>query len=111
MTETTSPAPVSHPGLAARILGVLLSPRETFEAIAARPRWLGILAITLVIAAACQYIILSSPEMQDAMIAQATRNPNMSDQQIAATEQFIPRLAMVFAGVTLIFGPAITAII
>ena len=111
MTETTSPASVSHPGLAARIVGVLLSPRETFEAIAARPRWLGILAITLVIAAACQYIILSSPEMQDAMIAQATRNPNMSDQQIAATEQFIPRLAMVFAGVTLIFGPVITAII
>lgn len=111
MTETTSPASVSHPGLAARVVGVLLSPRETFAAIAARPRWLGILAITLVIAAACQYIILSSPEMQDAMIAQATRNPNMSDQQIAATEQFIPRLAMVFAGVTLIFGPVITAII
>jgi hypothetical protein len=93
------------------MIGVLTSPRETFAAIAERPRWLGVLAITLVIAAACQYIILSSPDMQDAMIAQATRNPNMTDQQIAATEQFIPRLAAVFAGVTLVFGPVITAVI
>jgi hypothetical protein len=93
------------------MIGVLTSPRETFAAIAERPRWLGVLAITLVIAAACQYVILSSPDMQDAMIAQATRNPNMTDQQIAATEQFIPRLAAVFAGVTLVFGPVITAII
>lgn len=93
------------------MIGVLTSPRETFAAIAARPRWLGVMAITLVIAAACQYVILSSPDMQDAMIAQATRNPNMSDQQIATTEQFIPRLAAIFAGVTLIFGPIVTAVV
>jgi hypothetical protein len=103
--------PVADQGLVARMVGVLVSPKPTFAAIAARPRWLGVMAITLVIAAACQYVILSSPEMQDAMIAQATRNPNMSDQQIEATERFIPMLPYIFAGATLILGPLFSAVI
>jgi hypothetical protein len=49
--------------------------------------------------------------MQDAMIAQATRNPNMSDAQVTATEQFIPRLPAIFAGATLFLGPLFTAIV
>lgn len=102
---------VAEQGLLARMLGVLVAPKATFAGIAARPRWLGVMAITLLIAAACQYIILSSPDMQDAMIAQATRNPNMSDQQIEATERFIPLLPYVFAGATLFLGPLFSAIV
>jgi hypothetical protein len=93
------------------MFGVLTSPRETFAAVAARPRWLGVMAITLAITATCQYVIFSSPDIQDAMIAQATRNPNVSDAQVAATEQFIPRLPAIFAGATLFLGPVFTAII
>jgi Yip1-like protein len=103
--------PVADQGLFTRMVGVLVSPKPTFAGIAARPRWLGVMVITLVITAACQYVILSSPEMQDAMIAQATRNPNMSDQQIEATERFIPMLPYVFAGATLILGPLFSAVI
>ena len=72
MADTTT-QPASQPGLLARMIGVLTSPKETFAAIAARPRWLGVMAITLAITATCQYLILSSPDMQDAMIAQAPR--------------------------------------
>jgi hypothetical protein len=93
------------------MFGVLTSPKETFSAIAARPRWLGVMAITLAITAICQYVILSSPAMQEAMIAQATRNPNMNDAQVAATEQFIPRLPAIFAVATFVLGPLLTAII
>jgi hypothetical protein len=93
------------------MIGVLLSPRETFAAVAARPRWLGVMAITLVISAACQYIVFSSPAVQESMIEQATRNPNMSDQQIAATEQFIPILARVIPVATLILGPVFSAVV
>jgi hypothetical protein len=103
--------PVAEQGLFARMLGVLVSPKATFAGIAARPRWLGVMVITLIIAAGCQFVILSSPDMQDAMIAQATRNPNMSDQQIEATERFIPMLPYLFAGATLFLGPLFTAII
>jgi hypothetical protein len=98
-------------GLLARMLGVLVSPTATFAGIAARPRWLGVMAITLLIAAGCQYVILSSPDMQDAMIAQSTRNPNMSDQQIEATERFIPLLPYIFAGATLFLGPLFSAVV
>ena len=35
------------PGLAARMIGVLFSPRETFAAIVAKPRWMGVMVVTL----------------------------------------------------------------
>jgi hypothetical protein len=101
----------AQPGLLARIAGVLLSPKETFAAVAARPRWFGVMAVTLVISAACQYFIMSSPGMQEAILDQAGRNPNMSDQQFAATEQFIGILPYLIAGATLILGPLFSAVI
>ena len=111
MADTTTAQPVSQPGLLARIVGVVTSPRSTFAAVAARPRWLGVMAITLVIGAACQYYIMSSQGMQDAMFEQATRNPNMSDQQVAGVERFISVLPYVIAGATLILGPLFSAVI
>jgi hypothetical protein len=93
------------------MIGVLMSPRETFAAVAARPRWLGVMVLTLVIGAACQYVIFSAPSMQEAMIEQSTRNPNMSDQQIAATERFLPLMAYIVPAFTLIFGPLVSAAI
>jgi len=111
VADTTTAQPVSQPGLLARIVGVLTSPRSTFAAVAARPRWLGVMAITLVIGAACQYYIMSSQGMQDAMFEQATRNPNMSDQQVAGVERFISVLPYVIAGATLILGPLFSAVI
>ena len=111
MADTTTAQPASQPGLLARIFGVLTSPKSTFAVVAARPRWLGVMAITLVIGAACQFYIMSSPGMQDAMFEQATRNPNMSDQQVAGVERFISVLPYVIAGATLILGPLFSAII
>lgn len=67
------------------------------------------MAITLVIAASCQYIIFSSPGMQDAMVDQATRNPNVTDQQIDTIERFISILPYVISGATLILGPLFSA--
>jgi hypothetical protein len=115
MTETTtvSPAaagPASAPGLFARIVGVVFSPHETFAAVAARPRWLGVMAITLAIAAAAQYVILSSPALQDAIIDQQIRamernGATASDAQIQGVETFIGYLPVVYAAVTPIVGP------
>ena len=111
MADTTTAQPASQPGLLARMLGVLTSPKATFAAVAARPRWLGVMAITLLIAAACQFYIMSSEGMQDAMFEQATRNPNMTDQQVAGVERFIGALPYVLAGATLILGPLFSAVI
>jgi hypothetical protein len=109
-TTTVGEKPSATPGLLARIFGVLVSPKETFAAVAANPRWLGVMAVTLVIGAACQYVIFSSPAMQDELFKQATRNPNMTDQQVAAVETFLTRLPALFAGATFVLGPAVTAL-
>jgi hypothetical protein len=117
MTETvpTSPATMASPGLIARMIGVVFSPRETFEAVAARPRWLGVMAATLAVGAACQYVILSSPELQDNIINQQIRAMEaqgpVSDAQVAGVERFIMALPYVYAGGAFIIGPLFVAII
>jgi hypothetical protein len=116
MTETVATAPnAASPGLLARLIGVVFSPRETFEAVAARPRWLGVMAVTLVIGAACQYFILSSPELQDNIInrqirAMEAQGP-VSDAQVATVERFIGLMPSIYAGAAFIIGPLFVALI
>lgn len=48
--SATSPSSSSPaPGLPARIVGVIFSPRETYAAVAARPKWFGVLAVCVTI--------------------------------------------------------------
>src|SRR5207342_53643 len=42
----------ASPGLFARLIGVLTSPRATYKEVAARPRWAGALAVVLLVTAA-----------------------------------------------------------
>ena len=80
MTETTStPAgPVPQPGLLARLIGVLFSPRETFAAIVARPRWLGAVAVAVLILGIAQFALLSTEVGKDLAF----------DQQVSAMQGF-----------------------
>ena len=80
------------PGLLSRLVGVLLSPRETFAAIAAKPRWLGVMLITMMMSSAAYYVILSSQDMQDAIVdqqvrAMESRGNAVSDEQVANIER------------------------
>ena len=56
MTDTLSPASgidaAAPKGLAARMAGVIFSPGDTFRAIVAQPRVLGVLVVTTIIMAA-----------------------------------------------------------
>lgn len=79
MTETTSASPAARqPGLVARLIGVLFSPRETFAAVVARPRWLGAIAVALVIIGAAQFTLLSTDVGKQLAL----------DQNISAMEAF-----------------------
>jgi hypothetical protein len=73
------PAPAG-PGLMARLLGVLVSPRETYAAVAARPRSLGVLAVVLVLIVGAQIGLLSTEAGKDLMLGQ------ILDQQVRALE-------------------------
>jgi len=116
MTETTTATAateVRQPGLLSRIIGVIFSPRETYAAVAARPRWLGVMAITLVIGVAATYVMLSSPEMQDAAFDQALARiqAEPSDQQVATIETFISNMPLIYAAASFIVGPLFVAAI
>ncbi len=117
MTETAAEtqASTAAPGLLARVVGVIFSPRETYAAVAARPRWLGMMVITLVIGAAAQYVVLSSPELQENIIDQQIRAMQergaASEAQIAGVETMIQRLPIIYTAAAFIIGPLITAVI
>jgi len=106
--------PGKTPGLVARIFGVLMSPRETFAAVVAKPRWLGVLLVTTVISSAGYYMILSSPDMQDAIVdqqitAMESRGQKVSDDQVANIERFIGYLPVGYGVGIFILGPLVGA--
>lgn len=74
--RVTKGAPVERVGLGARVLGVLTSPRETFERVMADPRWIGILVMGVGGVA-----VLSS-----ALVSTEFAQRSILDQQIASME-------------------------
>ena len=64
--------------LPARIIGVFTSPRATFADVAARPRWLGVLAFVVVVGAVATFVFLSTDVGKQAMF----------DQQVQMLESF-----------------------
>jgi uncharacterized membrane protein (DUF2068 family) len=73
-----SPAPVPSHGLLARLAGVIVSPRATYEAIAARPRILGALLTVLLVSGLATFTFLSTEVGQNALF----------DEQLAQMENF-----------------------
>src|SRR5215217_1849305 len=79
MTDTTaSSTTVPQLPLFSRIVGVLFSPRETFAAIVARPRWFGAIAVSVVLLGICQFGMLSTDVGKEVTL----------DQQVAFAEGF-----------------------
>jgi hypothetical protein len=74
-TIATEPAPAGSKGLSlpARIIGVLTSPRATYADVAARPRWLGVLAFVVLVGGAATFVFLSTEVGKQAMFDQQLR--------------------------------------
>ncbi len=119
MSDVVSPvpgtaAPSDH--LLARLVGVIVSPRATFERIVARPRWFGAMALVFGCLAAGQFVLLSTPSGQEAMVDQQVRRAEqwsgtVSDAQYAAYEKMAPYNRYIVAGATLVFGPLTSFIV
>ena len=75
-TVATSQPAAAPRNLVARLIGVIFSPAETFRSISAHPKWLGALAVTILLTCAGQFWFLSTEVGQQAML----------DQQIRSTE-------------------------
>jgi hypothetical protein len=93
MTETTSASLAApHPGLFARLIGVLFSPRATFAAVVARPRWFNPLLVAVLIMAAAQFALLSTDVGKDLALEQNVNfmerlGQTIGDEQYAAMER------------------------
>jgi hypothetical protein len=81
VTDTAATGSAPSPGsksLPARLIGVLLSPRATYAAIAARPRWLGALAAVAVTTGIAVAVFSSTEVGRTALL----------DQQITQMQSF-----------------------
>ena len=116
MTETsagTGAAP-ARPGLAARLVGTLFSPKDTFAAVAARPRWFGAMAVAIVVMGAAQFALLSTEVGQQLALDQQIGaieafGVTISDEQYAQMEQGMENARYTGPIFSLIFVPVITA--
>jgi hypothetical protein len=131
MTEVIStPGSPATPemGLAARVVNVFVAPRAAYEAVAARPRAFGMLAVVILVMVSAQFIFLSTEVGQNAALDQqisvmktfgADVTPEMVQQMEArlgvaryingvSTAVFIPVMAAVMAGLLLAVFTVIT---
>ncbi|HSL20027.1 MAG TPA: YIP1 family protein [Vicinamibacterales bacterium] len=97
MTSSTVEAGSSpaRPGVFARFVGVVFSPRPTFEQVAAQPRWLGMALLVGIAGAVLIGGFLLTEIGQQAWLDQTVTQTEamgrtMSDQQYAAMERMAP---------------------
>jgi Yip1-like protein len=113
MSDVLSPAAPAGDGVVSRLIGVVFSPRATFERIVARPRWFAALVIIVGLIALGQFALLSTESGQQAMIDQQVRRTEqwggtVSDEQYATFERMAPYgRYFAVAGVAL-FVPIVT---
>jgi hypothetical protein len=95
-------------GLAARFLGVIVSPTATFRSVVSHPRWAGMLVLVCVTMAALVGGYLSTRVGQQAWLDAAASSPfsgPVSDQQYAAMEKVAPYAGHIAIAQMLIVTP------
>ena len=121
MTDTatvqpTAPAPM---GLAARFLGVLTSPRSTFAAVAAAPRWIGMAVLVILVTMGPQLWFQSTDVGRQATLDESVRRVEsfgvkVSDQMYEGMRKSIMEPSMartaMSAGAMAVFPPIIWAV-
>lgn len=101
MAEATVAVPVATPkgpNVISRLIGVLFSPRATYAEIAARPRALGAMVITVGLMAVTEGLFFSTTVMQEVLMNQQVEmlesfGVNINDQMYAQLEAGIARSA------------------
>jgi hypothetical protein len=117
MTQVATPSDTPNTpdmGLASRIANVFFAPAKAYEAVAARPRVLGVMAVCIVVMMAAQFTFLSTEIGQTAALnqqldAMKAFGINVTDQMVQQVES-----RMAYAPITgslslLVFVPVIGA--
>jgi hypothetical protein len=110
-TATTAGAAPARQSLAARFVGIIVSPRSTFEGVAARPAWFGMLAVTIVASIVLVGGFMFTQVGQDAWLQTVTTARQMSDQQVQTMERMAPYAGYFAIGQMLVFVPLMLLVV
>jgi hypothetical protein len=109
----SAPAPK---GLVARFIGVITSPRETFQNVAAHPKWLGMLVLTTILIAFFAALPMTTEAGRQATIDQQVQSMKsfgfeVTDQMYDQMERGAGRLPYTTGISVLVISPIIVVIV
>jgi hypothetical protein len=81
------------PGLMARFVGIVTSPRATFEAVAANPKWLTMLVLVVAIGACCLVAFMSTDVGRQALVDQVEKSFDSTQRMMRGLGVEIPESA------------------
>jgi hypothetical protein len=114
-STTTGPSPAPQ-GLLARAVGIIVSPRETYESVVAHPKWLGMLALVAVTLGLVLGLFFASDVGRQAWLDQTVSaseaaGRTISDQQYAGMERISHYLAYIVPVQIIVFTPILYLIV
>ena len=118
MSQTATSGPTPAPAnVFSRFIGIITSPKATYQQVVAHPRWRGMLVLACVAAAVLVGGFLFTKVGQEAWINAALSSPwsggggGASEQQIAGIERMAPYAGYLAIGQMLIFIPVLYVIV
>jgi Yip1 domain len=116
MTEIVVAQPeTAQKSLAARLIGTVVSPADTFRSIVAHPRWFGALAVTTLIVIAVQFAFLSTTVGQNATFDQQVKSMEnwgmtVTPEISSRIEAGLPNARFWTAGAILVISPILVGL-
>lgn len=116
MTNTAVPgAPPAPLSLPARFVGIITAPKETFQAVAAHPRWLGMLLLCTILVAFFAALPMTTEAGKEASLRQQVEQREsfgapVSDQEYEGLRRMLPFMPY-FAAVTVAVSVLIATVI
>ena len=114
----TTPAPeqVQSAGLLTRLVGVVFAPRDAYTAVAAQPKWLGAMAIAVMLMAVIQGTFFSTSVGKEAYIDQAVSTIKaigitLNDQMVQNIESQANFAAVRQSISLIVFMPVVCALV
>lgn len=102
-------------GLGARLIGVVTSPRDTFQAIVAHPKWLGALVVVTVIIAVLSALPMTTEAGKEAALRSQVEQMEgfgmtVTDQAYENMRRSMAIAPYTTAGAILVFAPIMTVV-
>ena len=105
-------APEPSPSAIGRIVGVILSPTETFASIARRPTWLAPLILWTLVSVAVTYVLIPRMDYEKMARTQLEKSgQTVSDEQVQTATERIKKFSGVFSWGFGVVGPILICLL